>query len=104
VLKLVLKHGDLLGRIHGNSIYHEGYRKTEILIGSLDVYLQQKSGKLRRHISKEMLHRTINHRIDEELTLEPQEILQLLSQIPRIHRNVRSKDKKETGKPQSKNK
>ncbi len=94
VLQLVLKHGDLLGRIHGNSLYHEGYRKVEILIGSLDVYLQQKCGKLSRKISREMLHRTINHHIDEELTLEPRDILKLLSHISRIHRNVRSKHEK----------
>lgn len=91
ILQLVIKHGDILGTIHGNSRYHQGYQKAMILLSTLDTYLQQKQGCIDRQIPAKQLHKIINQRIDNQSLLDPKQVITKLSRIPRIHRNVRSK-------------
>lgn len=94
ILELILKHGDLLGNIHGNSPFHEGCKKSAILIASLDCYLQQKVGALDRHISRSHLHELLNQRIELQSLMTKQQIIKQLNQNPRVHRNIRSLRKK----------
>ncbi len=90
ILELIRRHGDLLGTIHGNSIFHEGVKKSKLLIASLDFYIKQKSGALNRSISRKQLHELLNQRIESQALMPIQEILKHLDQNPRIHRNIRS--------------
>jgi hypothetical protein len=90
ILELIQKHGDLLGTIHGNSPFHEGLKKSELLIASLNCYLQQRQNILDRHISRSKLHELLTHRIKSQSFLSIHQIIKQLNQNPRIHRNIRS--------------
>jgi hypothetical protein len=90
LLELVWRHGDLLATIHSNSFFHEGVKKSELLIASLDCHIKQKTGALDRSISRKRLHELLNQRIESQLLMPIQEIIKHLNQNPRIHRNIRS--------------
>jgi hypothetical protein len=97
ILELHLKHGDLMGSIHGNSRFHEGFKKSELLIACLDCYLQQKESMLNRHIARRPLHELLNLRIESQLLMPIEEIIRKLNQNSRVHRNIRSKKKRRVG-------